>query len=71
MRDGDPKQIVGLYQKLLYARPEQRDEIRARIMADVDSCDLNHEIDSSIDPSLLMKNSLMIVLVMTHLIIPI
>ncbi|MBS4641290.1 MULTISPECIES: ABC transporter ATP-binding protein [Aeromonas] len=50
LRDGDPKQIVGLYQKLLYARPEQRDEIRTSIMADVDSCDLNNETDSSIEP---------------------
>lgn len=31
--DGEPKQAVGLYQKLLYARPEQRDEVRQGILA--------------------------------------
>ncbi|MBS2780636.1 ABC transporter ATP-binding protein [Aeromonas salmonicida] len=30
--DGEPKQAVGLYQKLLYARPEQRDEVRQSIL---------------------------------------
>lgn len=31
--DGEPKQAVGLYQKLLYARPEQRGEVREGILA--------------------------------------